>query len=122
MKPFLDFLENKYYDLYGYAAMSKDQKASDLTKYVKMGSLNNNYTTATSNVVVNNAYSAAEDWTFADISGVTGYPINGTYNSSNKRKRRLYGPYRLFYLEYPSFRHKNSRINIRKDEDIYLCL
>lgn len=75
MKPFLDFLENKYYDLYGYVVASKEQKASNLTKYVRMGSINSNYATATCNTAVNNAYSTATDLIYIDSSDVTSYPI-----------------------------------------------
>ena len=80
MKSFLDFLENKYYDLYGYVVTSKEQKASDLTKYIKMGSINSNYATATCNTAVNNAYSTATDWVYDNGSSLTGYPI-GAYSS-----------------------------------------
>ena len=89
MKPFLDFLENKYYDLYGYVVTSKEQKVSDLTKYIKMGSLNGNYTTATCNIAVNNAYSTNTDWIYTDSSGVTGYPITTIQSEVNELKVQL---------------------------------
>ena len=71
MKPFLDFLEAKYYDLYGYVVMSKEQKASDLTKYVKMGLINSNYNTATTNT----SYTTNTDWVYTNSSEITSYPI-----------------------------------------------
>lgn len=78
MLPLKEYLEDTYYELPICAAAYLAFNINGFTAYKKMELSNSNYTTSTSNTVVNNTYSTNVDWTYNDKS----YPINGTYNPS----------------------------------------